>query len=170
MDKQTKHMYKPIAFSNVSVSEFFSGFFMPAHDRYIKYTLRNVFGKTIPSWVYETKTFLVLDCSLTNYINFTEYCKYSEVSKYCIEKFGLLNSVYDFDKLNEAISKLAFVKKMTSLNHKQSDVDNGSIKAGIFFTVNRKKLKLWFKRNHNRFLLKHTEETRTRLQAWKEQV
>jgi hypothetical protein len=46
------------------------------------------------------------------------------------------------------LSKLTFLRKVQATPWTAQD--------NLFFAINRKKLKKWFKQNHNRFLLKLT--------------
>ena len=72
--------------------------------------------------------------------------EYGPIAHHCVRHYGVVGYIYNWDMLINAISKLTFVKVKQAVTW-------GSKEHDTFFAINRKRLKKWFKQNHNRFLI-----------------
>ena len=81
--------------------------------------------------------------------------EFGHIHNYCLCNWGIDGSIYDSDKVYQALSKLTFLRKVRATPWAAED--------NLFFAINRKKLKKWFKQNHNRFLLKLTPDHKQKI-------
>ena len=122
--------------------------FQPGGWFRLKEDLRSIFGSNVPSWVERSKSNVICDKSILNYVSEQENDEFASIAHHCVYKYGVAGFVYDWDKLISEISKLTFIKIVKAAPWASEGDDE-------FYSINRKRLKKWFKANHNRFLLSH---------------
>lgn len=144
-----------IAYSSTAQIGHFNGYYRPFNGFYhpfatveIKKWFLGNCGTYLPSWVDTPKTHMLIDPKFLNW--FTTGSEFGHISNYCVAKWGTKGFVYDSNKVCRALSKLSFLRKVQATPWTAED--------NLFFAINNKKLKKWFKQNHNRFLLKLTPD------------
>jgi hypothetical protein len=141
------------AFTQSSITKHFNGFHIPYIESHMKELLLEFFGLNVPSWVYATKSHVLIDHSLLNWCDKNEQVReFGHISNHCLGKWGVDGFFYDSEKVCKALASLTFLHKVSATPW-NNDRDHE-----MFFAINRKKLKKWFMQNHNRFLLKLTPE------------
>lgn len=112
-----------------------------------KSTLIELFGGNLPSNITNNKNKVLCDKSVSNYRSETFNDVFGQIAHYCVSNYGNSNFIYSWEKILDSISKLSFVKTYSGTPWASDGYDQ-------FYGINRKRLKKWFKQNHNRFLYK----------------
>ncbi len=115
--------------------------------------LQSEYGQNPPSSIMKSKSNVLCDKSILNYASELQNDEYGTIAHYCVKHYGSAEFTYSWEALINAIAKLTFVKTKPATPWKSNRPD-------LFFAINKKRLKKWFKVNHNRFLVarKHREK------------
>jgi hypothetical protein len=120
--------------------------FQCGYDKHFKETLYLYYGLNLPSQGLRGKTNVVCDKNTSSYWFTAKNGEYHQIAHYCVHAYGSPGLVYSWELLLDGISKLTFVKQKSATSwNTSSDYDT-------YYCINKKHLKKWFKRNHNRLL------------------
>jgi hypothetical protein len=119
--------------------------FQANHDICFKEYLHYDFGMNLPNQGMSCKTKALCDKNAIHYFSYgtEKHQEFYQVAHFCVQAFGKVGYVYDIELLLNGISKLTFIKEKPA-----TPWESGQ----YFYSVDKKRMKKWFKQNHNRLL------------------
>ena len=120
--------------------------FNSRYDVYFKDLLYGCFGLNLPKQGTWGSSKVLCDKNVGSYYKKCNNEEFHQIAHYCVHAYGLEGVIYNWDALLHGISKLTFVKQKHTTPWNTDDYYD------CYYCVNKKQLKSWFKRNHNRFL------------------